>query len=242
MIKDNTIIMGGNVMKVKYENKKLLFGVIVAAIFLITMIPYNGMAFIGGPLVPGHVKRGDLLFLDLPPGSTSKWARPNPDGYPNDHVAIYLGHSYTRNGITGDWFIDSLGGDKTDPTDPEGVQYHRLNFFTSRNWVTKYGYVKIGSYPADQTLKDAAADWAEARHGASYQYFFEPIYYGLKHRNPDKPHPMANRWYCMELPWAAYYNQGVDIDRDEWQLPKWVSGNDIIYDSNFEWYCMGAEL
>jgi hypothetical protein len=44
----------------------------------------------------------------------------------------------------------------------------------------------------------------------------------------------------MELVWAAYYNQGIDIDCTEWNLDPpyylypWVYGNDILKDDDIE--------
>ncbi|NQE45260.1 Cell surface glycoprotein [ANME-1 cluster archaeon GoMg2] len=58
-------------------------------------------------------------------------------------------------------------------------------------------------------------------------------------------------WYCSELIWAAYYNQGIDIDKDDLPsmtkeeiLSNTVSPTDIRYDDNIEQiggYLIGKE-
>ena len=41
---------------------------------------------------------------------------------------------------------------------------------------------------------------------------------GLKCEDSSNPNfQTADRFYCMELVWAAYYNQGIDIDYNGWQ-------------------------
>lgn len=46
-------------------------------------------------------------------------------------------------------------------------------------------------------------------------YFNEEfqLCYHQKNQNPnDKSDPLSNKWYCTELIWAAFMNQGINID------------------------------
>ncbi|MBS3778345.1 MAG: hypothetical protein KGY50_03520, partial [Candidatus Thermoplasmatota archaeon] len=37
--------------------------------------------------------------------------------------------------------------------------------------------------------------------------------YHEKNQNPnDETDPLSNKWYCTELIWAAFMNQGINID------------------------------
>jgi uncharacterized protein YycO len=113
-----------------------------------------------------------------------------------------------------------------------GVEEHNTYahfYIRTKNLV----FLRVKS--ANLSQKQAAIDWAYDRIGTPYQ---EPLgfpWYGLKIANPNFPNPTANKWYCMELVWAAYYNQGIDIATKNGQHSKWgVSGNDIITDDDIE--------
>ena len=42
--------------------------------------------------------------------------------------------------------------------------------------------------------------------------------------------------YCSELVWAAYYNQGIDIDKNACNFPYYVGTSDICWDGDVEMY------
>jgi hypothetical protein len=87
---------------------------------------------------------------------------------------------------------------------------------------------------ATEAQRHAAVNWTISKIGLLYQDFFNLPLFGLKCADTNRSFPTADELYCMELLWAAYYNQGIDIDQDGWKFPWWVTGNDIIYDDDVE--------
>jgi parallel beta-helix repeat protein len=93
-----------------------------------------------------------------------------------------------------------------------------------------------------ETRKEAAL-FAEGQLGKGWR----PMWSGFG-KHPDEH---SEFWYCSELVWAAYYNQGIDIDKDdllsmtqEEILSNTVSPADIRYDDNIEQiggYLIGKE-
>ncbi len=162
--------------------------------------------------LPDYVQRGDIVLMDLRSDSGVKirWYIP---GSHNDHAALYLGNSLF------------IGASSKGVRIANYADFH-INF-------EDFAFIRVIS--ANTTQIQQALSFALGRLGALYQIFFSPPYFGRKINDPTFPHPTANLWYCMELPWAAYYNQGIDIDRNGWypcpQLA-WVIGNDIISDDD----------
>jgi len=93
-----------------------------------------------------------------------------------------------------------------------------------------------------ETRKEAAL-FAEGQLGKGWRPMLS--WFG---KHPDEH---SEFWYCSELIWAAYYNQGIDIDKDdllsmtkEEILSNTVSPTDIRYDGNIEQiggYLIGKE-
>jgi len=69
----------------------------------------------------------------------------------------------------------------------------------------------IASYSDIQS----AINFAKSQEGKKFAPLFD-IYTGtfhVKNSNPDDPNDyLSDDWYCTELIWAAFYNQGIDID------------------------------
>ena len=69
----------------------------------------------------------------------------------------------------------------------------------------------IASYSDIQS----AINFAKSQEGKNFAPLFD-LYTGtfhVKNANPDDPNDyLSDDWYCTELIWAAYYNQGIDID------------------------------
>ena len=69
---------------------------------------------------------------------------------------------------------------------------------------------------------ESAIIFAKSQEGQNFVPLFD-LYTGTfhyKNPDPDDPNdPLSDDWYCTELIWAAYYNQGIDIDSN---------GGDII--------------
>ncbi len=163
---------------------------------------------IPSPPQPVLVK-GDLIFMEKAhteiiqdvDGTTS-----------NDHVALYIGYDVV-DGVSGIWCISAGLLEEG-----SGVGYVRLGYYTDENY---FDHLKIGRVmTANLTQRNAAIVWAKARVGSQYQSWFGHdglIPRPLKCANPYDPFiPTANKWYCSELVWAAYYNQGIDIDNNGW--------------------------
>ncbi len=61
----------------------------------------------------------------------------------------------------------------------------------------------------------SAIEFAKSQEGKKFvplfDFYTQTFHY--KNANPDDPNdPLSDDWYCTELIWAAYYNQGIDID------------------------------
>jgi cell wall-associated NlpC family hydrolase len=158
--------------------------------------------------VPDCIKIGDLVFIDFHVDESNPWRRP---GLYNEHAAIYVG-----NGTL---------------VEANGVVRYR-NYTGFHEWQKNLAILRVKT--ATDVQRHAAAAWAESKIGLPYQNFFTFPWFGLKLADTNLSNPTANEFYCMELLWAAYYNQGIDIDRNGWKFPRWVTGNDILNDDDME--------
>ena len=161
--------------------------------------------------VPDCVEAGDILLLDVGGFNESTiWKMPGPY---NEHAALYVGDNKL-----------------IDADSKKGVrEWNYSHFLKGKNLA----FLRVKS--ANSSQKQAAIDWAYDRIGTPYQNVLTPPWFGLKIANPNLSIPTADALYCMELVWAAYYNQGIDIDSNEWGFPWWVTGGDeIINDDDIE--------
>jgi len=198
--------------------------------------------YITHPL-PGGLQKGDIILMDLPKNNV--W---NIKGYSNDHACLYMGPDFKD----GSYVIHAGSGGVSYVT-YDAYHFHFVNFT----------FFRVNN--ANESQRNAAVEWAVDRLGCKYQFFFpESIYrgmweFGLKCDDINKPGvKTADRFYCMEIVWASYYNQGIDIDRNGWEeiypeapsqlgiLAKlwhlvegivfepfaYVNGDDIIYSQN----------
>jgi len=163
--------------------------------------------------VPSYVQRGDIVLMDMK-GHVILWSIP---GYSNDHAAIYLGHEFRD----GSYFIHaSVRGVTYITYDMCHLVFEHFTFYYVNN--------------ANNSQIEDAIHWAVEQLGAKYQYFFPEKLYrgmmelGLKCEDPNNSEvETADRIYCTELAWAAYYNQGIDIDQNGWEEVKPVPNNNI---------------
>jgi hypothetical protein len=160
--------------------------------------------------VPDCVMIGDLMLLDLKCDESNPWKRPGPY---NEHCAIYVGDNTL-----------------VDATYPFVREKNYSHFYY--NWQKNLVFVRVKT--ATETQRQAAADWARSQIGLPYQVFFDVPWFGLKIANTNLRFPTAHELYCMELPWIAYYIEGIDIDYNAWKIPLWVTGDDIIHDDDIE--------
>ncbi len=163
--------------------------------------------------VPECVEVGDLMLLDARFDESNKWKVP---GLYNEHGGIYVGNNT---------LVDACPHH-----DPDGVYAYDYSAFYS----SQKNFVFLRVITANMSQRHAAAAWAMSKIGSSYQYFFSPPWFGLKIADTNLSFPTADKFYCMELLWAAYYNQGIDIDQNGWRFPWWVQGDDIIHDDDIE--------
>ena len=103
------------------------------------------------------------------------------------HVGIYIGDGYV---------IEAQGDLK-----------NKEESKVKQNPITSWDYPKRKSVillrvNISEEIKRKAVDFAMNQLDKNYDFYW-------LQKNPD---PDAPSWYCSELVWAAYYNQGVNID------------------------------
>ena len=96
-----------------------------------------------------------------------------------------------------------------------------LSLFEKLDIEIVYGKV----ITSNETQRNNAINFAEGQIGKP----FNP---------PEFKDPSFNSegWYCSELVWAAYLNQGIDIDRNGWNFPHYVGTLEICWDDDVEMY------
>jgi hypothetical protein len=164
---------------------------------------------------PPNFQIDDLVFFDstYPPG---RWNVPGLD-----HIAIYLGN---------DTFICTMRNKTIHKIEINIVSYDHL--FLGESFKNPR-YARVINATPEQ--RHAATLFVISRIGDKYQTF-DP----RKCADPNASISTADRWYCSEIIWAAYYRNGIDIDRNGWDrdfpffFPIWssVSCDDIYYDDD----------
>jgi cell wall-associated NlpC family hydrolase len=101
-----------------------------------------------------------------------------------DHAAIYAGN---------ECFIEAVPN--------EGVWITSMAIY--QTWAKRIRYARV--VRATTSQREAAIAFARSQLGKPYQPEFNRI---------KDPSPDSEEWYCSELVWAAYYNQGIDLDSD----------------------------
>lgn len=166
--------------------------------------------------VPPEVKPGDIMMMDFKPGyQPTPWEeffymRP---GLSNDHAALYIGNNqFIHAGYYG------VGDNYTK---------HFLSYYEN------FTFVRVKTANNDQ--RAFAVDYANFLNllGLGPQIAYYPPWFCMKEANPSNWKRCGHKFYCMELVWACYYIQGIDIDRNGWQidtpfLMSGVVGDDII--------------
>ncbi|MGD9675284.1 MAG: carboxypeptidase regulatory-like domain-containing protein, partial [Candidatus Bipolaricaulia bacterium] len=113
------------------------------------------------------------------------------------YLGVYLGHTgiYIGGGVTADPRLDGI-----------------LHPLESWDNLAEVQLLRVRCPHANPGCATAAASWAASvarRTATSYNYqvpvFGDPVF----QKDPDEN---ETEWYCSELVWAAYYNQGVDIE------------------------------
>jgi hypothetical protein len=143
-------------------------------------------------LVPSNLEVDDLVFFDsnFPPG---RWNVPGLD-----HIAIYLGNNT---------FVCTA---KNKSTGVFAVNIVNYNALLGSGMLKNPRFARVANVTAEQ--RHNATEWALSRIGDLYQTW-DP----RKCADPNASLITANQWYCSEIVWAAYYHQGIDIDRNGWK-------------------------
>jgi hypothetical protein len=164
-------------------------------------------------VAPSYLQPGDIVcceirdFLvklgghDVAPG----------DKFGFDHVALYRGKGrVTSNNrfIMDDKFGIDYVIEATFLPFP-GVRYTPL--FLLLLYSNLY-FAKVTN--ADYEIRQGAIDFAEGRLGDEYQHFWyaDGVSWHANNNYDDENDINSNKWYCAELVWASYYNQGIDLD------------------------------
>jgi hypothetical protein len=184
------------------ENKKILiivFIILFCCIGLYVFYPRSNVLS-----APAYLQKGDLLFCDYDPEFESfirsvglKIHHPfTPSGAHNDHVAMYIGNDVFVEACP--YFYD---GKKASWT---GVVTTHMATFNL--WAENITFGLLSNVTDEQ--RDAAVSWALDQLGQPYQDGIFP-----NNADPNDEHDeKADQWYCAELIWAAYLNQGVDLN------------------------------
>jgi len=168
-------------------------------------------------ILPIRLKIGDLIFFDIKPIiRILLHMPPEIKGDSNDHVAMYIGKNR---------FIES-----TDYSLSSNIK--SLNGVQITPWWVFKLYVdlstlKIGKVKASPIQKLNAIIFTFRQLQEPYQYAwtnYEPYHSWFANpdiKNPSNPYydkyyypddPYINHWTCSELIWAAYLNQGIELD------------------------------
>jgi hypothetical protein len=198
---------------------------LIVTIFFITIFSFHG--FSTSLTMQGDIQNDQFLSLEkyqnlsmLQPGDIA-FKHPDifPDYFPTiiDHCLLYVGY----NNSTGMYmFIEASMIDNQ-------VQYRFEN--ESELLGCFYGpFARVKH--ANDTQKQNAIDFAERQLGKQFQGEWINKNYNPEDLINDS---LADKWYCSELIWAAYYNcnnpfpkeepedgyiygNGIDLDRNNW--------------------------
>ena len=164
-------------------------------------------------IAPSYLQPGDLVCCEI----WDFWTiigghdvNPGEEGY-FDHIAIYMGKG--RISAKGEFIPNKIFGidyviEATYLPFPR-VRYTPLLLLQI---YSKLYYAKVTD--ANESVRNGAIEFAQSRLGDKYQHFWyaEGISWHAN-SNPDDPNDInSNKWYCAELVWASYFNQGIDLD------------------------------
>jgi PKD repeat protein len=148
--------------------------------------------------LPSHLKVGDIMFCDIKPEILKKiepiglglfFGMP---GHANDHRAMYIGNNR---------FVEASPY-RLRPLHMDVVGVVISPFWKIQLWATNFTYATVDT---TQEIRDNAVEGAKTQRGRPYQFIV-----GGPNTDPnDETDCYADCWYCSELIWAAYWNNGV---------------------------------
>ena len=130
-----------------------------------------------------------------------------------DHVALYIGNGS---------IVEAT------PAGQGVVRIVETSYLAPYTEAIRYGRVAT----ANESQRLAAVAFAMSQLGKPYQYlnFLRPMINRSKDPGGD-----ATAWYCTELVWAAYWQQGINLDvRGSLRGP--VMPSEICWDDDVEMY------
>jgi len=177
------------------------------------------------PEAPAYLQPGDILFVEARPW-VDWWTGFDNDGW--DHVAMYIGD---------DLFVEA--------TDYPGSSCVRITpLWVFNLWAESVAFGTVT--PATGAQRLAAVEFALSQLERPYQH--ADICWWAN-ADPDDPEDFfSDWWYCSELVWAAYLNQGINIDADPAPPPPeeggdgihlWVSPQELADDDDVDLYVDG---
>jgi len=200
------------------------------------------------PMIPAKASetkiRGDIVF--------GKMYHPIPGITGYQHACLYRGRTYNENIVQSDphwenwrwyeklWF--TMGKywkvhNSTWDRGVGGVEYTDLNEIY-RVYKKEVAFGRVEGVSND--VRSNAVKFAEDREGEDRP--FDIVSYwktNSKQVGKDaspKNHNPAYGYYCAELVWAAYKDQGIDIDPDSGRVtPQEISENVRVYEGNINW-------
>ncbi len=112
-------------------------------------------------------------------------------------------------------------GDKYEFIEANGVKDVWIRI-ESEQWIKDKNIFEFVYRVKDEIANDTdiqnAIDFAKSQEGKKFAQLFDFYNFTFheKNSNPNDPYDnLSDAWYCTELIWAAYYNQGIDIDSNE---------------------------
>ena len=167
---------------------------------------------------PHNLLRGDIIFMDTAFQEVIiNKTIDNIEYNSNDHCTLYLGwEAHDHCGIyTEDYWCIGAG--------VFGVHFHQLSDVMIPTNHKNFQIARVKN--ATRAQINLAINWAKSHENDSYQDWSIPLpgFGPQKCNDPNCPsHPLiSDKWYCSEFVWAAYYNQGIDIDKNGWNYAPW---------------------
>jgi hypothetical protein len=155
-------------------------------------------------IAPSFLQPGDMMFIE----TKHELGLPDFNGW--DHSAIYRG---------GNLFIQAVPYPVM-----EVVRVSSMWEFTRFAADVEFAYVKTAS--PSQRL--GALNFALEQVGQPFQWPDPEIHSWWANADPDDPDdPWSDWWYCSELLWASYLNQGINIDVTPYPPPPEEGGDGI---------------
>jgi len=109
-------------------------------------------------------------------------------------------------------------GDKYEFIEANGVKDVWIRT-ESEQWIKDKNIFEFIYRVKDEIASDTdiqnAIDFAKSQEGKKFAplFDFNTFTFQRKNSNPNDPDdPLSDVWYCTEIIWAAYYNQGINID------------------------------